>query len=206
MVLNSVESLKVLMEGLGEEWKDRLTVFFRRPEDITPYEKKYIIDFMNSYKEDFIGNRPFNLTGVEKLINSEVLTDEIENYIDDMLDMYYASEALRELERRDPARIRTAVDYIFERMILRYESGFEKLYDKYEFKTEEELAQSANVLDSLTTFVVSRNFYKATMNEVIYDNTRLSKENCQYIVDKINENFVVIQRKLIIGKLYDLLS
>ena len=63
-MLNSVESLKILIENLGEEWKDRLTSFFRRPEDMQPFEKKYIIDFMNSYKEDFIGNRPFNLAEV----------------------------------------------------------------------------------------------------------------------------------------------
>lgn len=205
-MLNSVESLKVLIENLGEEWKDRLTAFFRRPEDILPYEKKYIIDFMNSYKEDFIGNRPFNLAGVEKLIGSDVLNNEIENYIDDMLNMYYASEALRELERKDAARVRTAVDFIFERVILRFESGYEKSYEKYEFKTEEEFSESANVLDSLTTFVVSKNLYKATMTEVVYDNTRLTKENCQYIVDKINENFVTLQRKLMVGKLYELLS
>ena len=196
-MLNSVESLKILIENLGEEWKDRLTSFFRRPEDMQPFEKKYIIDFMNSYKEDFIGNRPFNLAEVEKLIGSDVLNNEIENYIDDMLNMYYASEALRELERKDAARVRTAVDFIFERVILRYESGYEKSYEKYEFKTED---------DGLTTFIVSRNLYKATMMEVIYDNIRLTKENCQYITDKVNENFVTLQRRLIVGKLYELLS
>ena len=66
--------------------------------------------------------------------------------------------------------------------------------------------ESANVLDSLTTFIVSRNLYKATMMEVIYDNIRLTKENCQYITDKVNENFVTLQRRLIVGKLYELLS
>lgn len=205
-MLNSVESLKILIENLGEEWKDRLTVFFRRPDEIEAYEKKYIIDFMNSYKEDFIGSRPFNLAGVEKLIGSDILNNEIENYVDDMLNLYYASEPLRELERENPARIRTAVDYIFERVVLRFESGYEKSYDKYEFKTEEAFTECANVLDSLTTFVVSRNLHKATMTEVIYDNIRLTKENCQYIADKINENFVLLQRKLIVGRLYELLS
>lgn len=205
-MLNSVESLKILIENLGEEWKDRLTAFFRRPEDIEAYEKKYILEFMNSYKEDFIGNRPFNLAEVEKLIGSDVLNSEIENYIDGMLDMYYASEALRELEKKDPARIRTAVDYIFERVILRFESGYERSYDKYEFKTEEEFTESAGVLDSLAVYLVTGNLHKTTMIEVIYDNTRLTKENCQYIADKINENFVLLQRKLIVGKLYELLS
>ena len=161
---------------------------------------------MNSYKEDFIGNRPFNLAEVEKLIGSDVLNSEIENYIDGMLDMYYASEALRELEKKDPARIRTAVDYIFERVILRFESGYERSYDKYEFKTEEEFTESAGVLDSLAVYLVTGNLHKTTMTEVIYDNTRLTKENCQYIADKINENFVLLQRKLIVGKLYELLS
>ena len=62
------------------------------------------------------------------------------------------------------------------------------------------------MLDSLAVYLVTGNLHKTTMTEVIYDNTRLTKENCQYIADKINENFVLLQRKLIVGKLYELLS
>lgn len=205
-MMNSVESLKVMMDHIGDGWRDKLSVFFRRPEDIAPEEKRYIIDFINSYKEDFVGNRPFNLAEVEKLVSSEVLNNAIENYVDDMLNMYYASEAMRELEKKNPARVKSAIDYIFERRILRYESGFEKTYQKYGFEDEEDFAEAAEVLDSLCTFVVSRNLYKATMTEVIYDNIRLSQEACRYFADKINEKFEVLQRKLIVGKLYELLQ
>lgn len=169
-------------------------------------EKKCLIDFFNAYREDFIGNRLFNLAGVEKLIDSEVLNSEIENYVDDMLSLYYETEALRNVEANDPMKVKAAVDYIFARVILRYDPDFEEAYDKYDFESREEFGISAQALDSLCAYVVTENFYKTTIVDVVYNNTRLSKEICQHIGNKIDENFVALQRKLLIARLYEVTS
>ena len=90
---NSVESLKILMDTFGEGWKDRLTYYFRGHGEFQEEEKRCLVNFFNSYREDFIRNRLFNLAEVEKLIDSERLNDEIENSVDDMLTLYYETEA-----------------------------------------------------------------------------------------------------------------
>ncbi len=203
---NSVESLKILIDTFGEGWKDRLTYYFRGQGEFQPEEKRCLIDFFNAYREDFIGNRLFNLAGVEKLIDNEVLNDKIENYVDDMLNLYYETEALRALEAKEPVKVKAAIDFIFEQVILRYNSDFEDFYDKFGFAGREEFGISARALDSLCTYVVTENFYKTTIIDVVYNNTRLSNEMCRHIGSKIEDNFVTLQRKLLVGKLYEIMS
>lgn len=205
-MLNSVESFKILMETFGDRWKDRLSQYFRGQGEFQPEEKRCLVDFFNAYREDFIGNRLFNLAGVEKLVDSDVLNSEIENYVDDMLSLYYDTEALRALEAKEPVKVKAAVDYIFEQVILRYNSDFEAAYEKYEFGNCEEFRKSAYALDSLCTYVVTENFHKTTIIDVVYNNIRLSKDACRHIGNRIDENFVTLQRKLLIGKLYDIMS
>lgn len=203
---NSVESLKILMDTFGEGWKDRLSYYFRGQGEFKPEEKQCLADFFNAYREDFIGNRLFNLAGVEKLIDSEMLNSEIENYVDDLLNLYYETEALRKLEAEEPVKVKAAADFIFEQVILRYNSEFAESYNKYDFPDKEEFETAARALDSLCTYVVSENFYKTTIVDVVYNNTRLSKELCRHIGNKIDENFVALQRKLLVGKLYEIMS
>lgn len=205
-MLNSVESLKVLMDVFGERWRDPLAQYLRGSREFQPEERRNLADFFDAYREDFIGNRLFNLAEVEKLVDSDVLNNQIENYVDDMLEFYYATETFRELEKEDPVKVKAAIDFIFEQVILRYNTGFEASYEKYGFEKKEEFGNAARALDSLCTYVVAGNFYKTTIVDIVYSNTRLSRDACRHIGNRIDEKFEALQRKLLIGKLYDLLS
>ncbi len=205
-MVNSVESLKILMDTFGDGWKDQLSQYFRGSREFGPEEKRCLINFFDAYREDFIGNRLFNLAEVEKLVESEILNNQIENYVDDMLSFYYATEPLRELEERDPVKVKAAIDFIFEQVILRYNSDFESSYERYDFSDRQEFGDAARALDSLCTYVVAGNFYKTTIVDIIYSHTRLSRDACRHLGNRIDEKFEALQQKLLIGKLYDLLS
>ena len=60
-MVNSVESLKILMDTFGDGWKDQLSQYFRGSREFGPEEKRCLINFFDAYREDFIGNRLFNL-------------------------------------------------------------------------------------------------------------------------------------------------
>lgn len=205
-MLNSVVSLRILMDVFGERWRDPLAQYLRGSREFQPEERRCLADFFDAYREDFIGNRLFNLAEVEKLVDSDVLNNQIENYVDDMLGYYYATERFREIEKEDPVQVKAAIDFIFEQVILRYNTDFEASHEKYGFKKREEFADAARALDSLCTYVVAGNFHKTTIIDVVYSNTRLSKEACRHFGNRIDEKFEALQRKLLIGKLYDLLS
>lgn len=205
-MVNSVESLKILMDVFGDGWKDQLSQYFRGSREFQPEEKRCLVDFFDAYREDFIGNRLFNLAEVEKLVESEILNNQIENYVDDMLSFYYATEPLRSMEAEDPVKVKAAVDFIFEQVILRYNSDFEDSFDKFGFEKREEFGNAARALDSLCTYVVAGNFHKTTIIDIVYSNIRLSRDACRHIGNRIDDRFEALQRKLLIGKLYDLLS
>lgn len=205
-MMNSVEHLKILMDTFGGGWKDQLSRYLRGSREFDPEEKRCLSGFLDAYREDFVGNRLFNLAEVEKLVESEFLNNQIENYVDGMLGFYYATEPMRAIEPKDPVKVKAAIDYIFEHVILRYYSDFEDAYEKFGFGSKQEFGDAARALDSLCTYVVAGNFHKTTIISIIYSNIRLSQDACRHIGNRIDDKFETLQRKLLIGKLYDLLS
>ena len=198
-MIKSVECLKRIIEEYGEGWKKQLAIYLDgEREDEGIGEDTYFLQFMNAYKEDVISGNVAELRKVEKLIYNDLLYNDLRLYMDQMLNVYYAIEPLRILEIKDYDKAVQLVDYIFEQNIVRYNIDAAERYQEYGLESEEHFVDIAGVLDSMCNFVVSNNFHINTINKIAYQNTRLSKNLCKYVAEKVDMYFEQLRMKLIL--------
>ena len=202
---SSVELLDEIIEMAGDEWKKYLDLYLKREtedDEETCEYVEYFDTFIETYKEDLLDNKKKNLTQIEKKLNNDLLSANLKNYMDKILEAYHAINPLRVLEVQDIDKAKEFLDFAFAYEILRFDpDAKEKACQKFELE-KEEITAVMGVLDSLCTFIVSRNLHSDAMGEVIRYNTRLSKELSTYIAEAIEYNFDKLQMKIVVEKLF----
>lgn len=203
MVNTSVEYLDSLKDQCGEDWKKKLSNYLQEDKGtLSAAEELCITDFLNAYKEDIIEKRTNSLKKAEKIIDNDLLMNDLKRNVERTLEAYYAIEPLRLLEIQDYESAVKAVDCIFEQAVLRFHPDIDKQYKKFGFLSREQFVNVIGVIVSLVEFAVSGSLYPDAAYAAIYQNSRLSKKMCHYIADKIENHYEKIQMKLLIEKLY----
>lgn len=204
---SSIQLLNDIIETIGDDWKKSLDTYLKGEEDETDAEEvaqysNLFSDFVNAYKEDVIDNATSVLQQIEKNINNDLLFNNLQNHVKKLLRAYNAINSLRVLEVQDYKKATRLVDFIFEQVIIRYDSNADESYTEFGLETEEEFRLISGVLDSLCTFIVSQNFHRKAMAEIIRFNTRLSRDISEYISDIIDQNFESLKTKIILEKIF----
>ncbi len=201
-VEKSVQYLNKLQEIAGEEWKQELDSYLKEEEnELSDESEACIIDFLMTYKEEVVENRTTNLQEVEKKINNDLLLKNLKDYLDDLLEPYYAFAPLRILCVKAPNETPGLVEEIFGQTILRYNFDILQEYEKYGFENMQAFGKFLNVLDGICAYVVKRNMYRGAVEDFIYNQTRLPGTLCRKIADLIESNFDSMKLSYIIEKL-----
>jgi hypothetical protein len=203
-VESSVKYLDKLIEILGEEWKQKFDAYLKDEEtEINIESKECIADFFLAYKEEIINNETANIRAVEKKINNDLLFQNLKNYIENLLQPYYAFAPLRAFYVKNPDDTLRLVEDLFGQTILRFNQDILMDYKKYGFDNQDAFADFLNILDTLCTYIVQKNMYRNAIENFIYFQTRLQKELCKKITDLIDENFDTMKLNYIIDRLND---
>lgn len=198
----SIQYLNKLQEIAGEAWKQELDSYLKEEEDgLSEESKGYIIDFLMTYKEEVVENRTTNLQEVEKKINNDLLIKNLKDYLDDLLEPYYAFAPLRVSYVKAPNETPGLVEEIFGQTILRYNIDILQEYEKYGFENLQAFGNFLNVFDGICAYVVKKNMYRGAIEDFIYNQTRLPKVLCRKITDLIDANFESMKLSYIIEKL-----
>lgn len=198
----SIECLKELIEQLGDDWKHVLDDFFKVEEnELDDATSNDIIDFLNVCKEEIIEDKTSSLQKVEKLIDNDLLYKNIQSYVDDMLRPYYASAPLRTLEVKNQELAIATVEEIFNRAILRFDPNIPKKYEEFGFENDNAFVEFLNILDSICTFVVGKNFCIEAIEDFCYAQTRLPKKLCKKIAELLDANLTQLKLNFIVEKL-----
>lgn len=201
-VEKSVKYLDRLQEIVGEAWKQELDSYLKEEEDeLSDESKDCIIDFIVTYKEEVVENKTSNLQEVEKKINNDLLFKNLKDYLEDLLEPYYAFAPLRASYVKVPDATPGLVEEIFRQTILRYHFDILQEYGKYGFDNMKAFGDFLNVLDGMCTYIVKKNMYSGEIENFIYNQTRLPRALCRKITDLIDTNFDSMKLNYIIEKL-----
>ncbi|MBP3505399.1 MAG: hypothetical protein J6K43_03245 [Lachnospiraceae bacterium] len=204
-VEKSVKYLEKLKEKFGEEWKQKLDSYLKDEEvEMDNSSKACISDFLMTYKEEIMDNETAQLQAVEKKINNDLLFKNLKNYMENLLEPYYAFAPLRAFYVKNPDDTLKLMEDMFKQTILRFNHDILQHYSKYGFDNMDAFADFLNVLDSLCTYSVKKNLYCDAIEDLIYSQTRLQKVLCKRITDLIDSNFNTMKLNYIIEKLDEL--
>lgn len=201
-VEKSINYLNRLQEIVGETWKQELDSYLKEEEDeLSDESRDCIVGFLMTYKEEVVENRTTNLQEVEKKINNDLLFKNLKDYLDDLLEPYYAFAPLRIFYVKAPEKTPELIEELFGQTILRYNFDVLQEYEKYGFENIKAFGDFLNALDGICAYVVKRNMYRGAIEDFIYNQTRLPKVLCGKITDLIEANFDSMKLSYIIEKL-----
>ena len=164
----SIKYLNKLQEIAGEAWKQELDSYLKGEEDeLSDESKGCIVDFLMTYKEEVIENRTTNLQEVEKKVNNDLLLKNLKEYLDDLLEPYYAFSPLRAFYVKEPNEVPGLVEEIFRQTILRYHIDILQEYEKYGFENVQAFGNFLNILDGICAYIVKKNMYRDAIEDFI---------------------------------------
>lgn len=198
----SNDYLKILIEVLGEEWKQKLNDYLKDEDiELDNKSRNCIEDFLMVCMEEIKDNESSNLQKVEKKINNDLLYKNIRGYLDSLLLPFYAFAPLRTLEVKDYNRAAEVIGQIFQQTILRFNPNIFQDFDKYGFDNGDVFADFLNAQASICSFAVRKNMCYGAIEDFIYSQTRLSRKLCKYMTSLIDNNFDALKINYIIEKI-----
>lgn len=201
-VEKSIQYLNNLQEIAGEAWKQELDCYLKDEEDELSDESiGCIVDFLMIYKEEVVENRTANLQEVKKKINNDLLIKNLKDYVDNLLEPFYAFAPLRVFCVKAPDEAPGLVEEIFGQTVLRYNFDILQEYEKYGFENIQAFGNFLNTLESICAYVVKKNMYSRAIEDFIYNQTRLPMVLCRKLTDLIDANFDSMKLSYIIEKL-----
>lgn len=198
----SAKYLNKLQEIVGETWKQDLDNYLKEEEDeLSDESRECIIDFLMTYKEEVMENKTTNLQEVERKIDNDLLFKNLRDYLEDLLEPYYAFAPLRAFYVKVPNEVPDLVEELFGQTILRFNFDILQEYEKYGFDNMKAFGDFLNVLDGMCAYIVKKNMYSGAIEDFIYIQTRLPRVLCKKITDLIEANFDSMKLSFIIEKL-----
>ncbi|MDE6601500.1 MAG: hypothetical protein K2K90_04940 [Lachnospiraceae bacterium] len=201
----SIDNLKALIEGLGEDWKTKLDAYLKNENvELDRKCKDGIEDFLQSCMEEIKDNKVSHLQKVEKKIDNDLLYNNLKKYLDDLLWTFYAFAPLRVLGAVNSKEACEIMEQVFDCAVLRYHPNIMQEYEKYHFDNGNAFVDFLNAQDGLCSYMIEKNMHYDVMINFVYMQTRLPKELCKRLVDMVDKSFNELRMNYIIGKLNSL--
>lgn len=197
-----IEYLELLIENLGEEWKQKLDEYLKdNTEEILEEDKEILSDFLNVCREDVISNNTNDLHLIEEKMDNNLLYNNMRNFVKESLDVYYLVAPIRSLAVKDEEKAAKLIEEIFDQVILRFNPEIIDKYEDFGFADQDEFLKFLNMFDSFCAFMAEKNYYYTTIEKISYNSFRFPKTVCKQISKIIDSNFQQIKINYIIDKL-----
>lgn len=196
----SVETLGELKIKCGNNWKQILDNYLK-DDEISDELSECIEEFIIACKEDTIANNLANLKKVKEDIDNDLLYNNLNNFVEDSLSVYYIVAPLRAMEAKDFKKASKVIQDIFNRTILRLDVNAVNEYENLGFTSQSAMLEFMNMLDNFCSYMVERNYCCSTIERFVQTNMRFSKEMCKKIAEIVDENFQQLKLNYIIDKL-----
>lgn len=198
-------SITHFIQKAGEDWKEKLLDCIHEDEtgDVEENLEDEFEDLCSSFQEILIQENEEAIQLLKNRFDGELTVFySLEKHVKETLFAFYYTAVLREKTKQSPEDARHIIDVIYQDFILRSNPNFFEFYTKkLGFETQESLKKLTFVVDSITDFVIEKNYAQTAIAEMIESHTRLDKEICCYTAKKIDEHFRELQIKLILQKL-----
>lgn len=130
----------------------------------------------------------------------EEVAEKLVEEAEDMLWIYEKLSLLRELEDRDEAALRGLLSTVYQKYIIRFEPGYLNSVSGGKYDGEV-LRQLSACMANLTDYYIIRNYSLRGMVKDLEDESGLSKENCEYWADLIEQNYLSLKMNYIVSEL-----
>ena len=117
-----------------------------------------------------------------------------------MLQFYSGFSLLRELETKDEITLKGLLAIIYQKYIVRYEPGYVQRMEVGKY-SEEELMGIVSRITYLTDYYIVRSYTVKGMVDDLRDETGLSRENCEYWADLIEQNYQMLKMNYILEQM-----
>lgn len=198
---SSIEALNELTSRYDDDWKQILDSYLKGDDEVPEEVREYIEEFLFACKEDMISDKQDNWKKLEGKIKNDLLYDNLRNRVKESLSAYYIAAPLRALDAQDAGKASKAVQEIFERALLRFDTKFIDKYEKCGFSSQDAMIEFLNVMDSFCSYMIERNFCCSTIEVYAKNIMRFSPKLCKQIAEMIDANFRQFQVNYIIDNL-----
>ncbi len=135
----------------------------------------------------------------EERLKRETAEKLIDNALE-MLQFYSGFSLLRELETKDEITLKGLLAIIYQKYIVRYEPGYVQRMEVGKY-SEEELMGIVSRITYLTDYYIVRSYTVKGMVDDLRDETGLSRENCEYWADLIEQNYQMLKMNYILEQM-----
>ncbi len=198
-------SLNRFIQKAGENWKEKLLNCIHDEEEDGKVEESLEQEFeelCDHLKEALMQEDTKALQVIKNHFSGELTVfNSLEKYVKDNLFAFYFTAVLREKSNQSTEDTIKIIDFIYQDFIIRNNPDFFDQYKQLGFTDKESLQKTVFVLDSITEFVIEKNYTQAAIAEALEDLTRLNKSICVYVAQKIDDNFQSLQIKVLLQKL-----
>lgn len=135
----------------------------------------------------------------EERLKRETAEKLIDNALE-MLQFYSGFSLLRELETKDEITLKGLLAIIYQKYIVRYEPGYVQRMEVGKY-SEEELMGIVSRITYLTDYYIVGSYTVKGMVDDLRDETGLSRENCEYWADLIEQNYQMLKMNYILEQM-----
>lgn len=198
-------ALSRFIKKAGENWKERLLNCIHDEEENGNVEENLeqeFDDLCNLLKEILMTEDADTLQFVKDKFSGELTVyHALEKYVKEDMFAFYYTAVLREKAKESIDDTLQLIEDFYQNIIIRTNPHFFEQYKRLGFASEAAMKKTVFVLDSMTQFVIEKNYTQAAAAEMLEDLTRLDRTICLYIAQKIEDNFQSLQMKVLLQKL-----
>ena len=192
--------IKDMFERISNKYKewDILIVKVLNNEEDSSEGLKALEEFTDILKQiiEMLKNESVSMDEIQNLFENYACKEHAIKYIDAHLRTYHSFDAIRKLEKDDIYKAKRCIDQIWESYILRYNPYFDNQENR--LLSDTEYRSVAREIDRLTDLCIERNFHILAISKQFEEKSGLSGELCNYISQKIDENFEKLKLSYII--------
>lgn len=196
-----MDYLKEKFEIIKEIDPDWLNQIRNVLESDNEYENKKLIEAFNRLFEALRNACKQEKSDIKKLCvqymdkkGEKWLLERVNN----SLEPYFAFGFLRAWQIENIERCKIFIEYVFENVIIRFDPKCAPKYCNKEKVSTSEFIKAAKILDSLVDYYIKCHFTSRAIVDDLIHETDLEKSICEYISQKIDENYLTLQLKVTI--------
>lgn len=198
-------ALNHFIQKAGENWKEKLLNCIHEEEENGNVEGNLEEEFdalCEQLKEILMLEDENTLQFVkDKFAGELTVYNALEKYVKEDMFAFYYTIVLREKAKTSLEDTIKIIDIIYQDFIIRTTPNFFEQYKQLDFPSRESFQKTVFVLDSLTEFVIEKNYSQSAIIAMLQELTRLDDKICLHLGQKIETNFQQLQMKMLLQKL-----
>ena len=192
--------------NMNPDWDKEVTAFLENKNNTDNTDdndtQRELLDKFTEVLEDIIeeaNNSGIAIDEVVSLFEKKECYKFAKTYIKRKMQTFESFKVLRDLEKNDKIKAKFCIDLIWNSYILRYDPFLD--FDSSSIISEKEYFSIGSCLDSFTDVCVVRLLCGSAISKELEEDSGLSTEICQYVAEKIDNDFEKIKLNYIVKRL-----